>query len=102
MDIRSVSSAYGAQSFGNTARSGKKVAPEKTVAVQGENVKFSDTSLSLKRLQDTIKAKPEIRIQLVEEIKFKIKHNGYPLETNLYKAVEKLVDKNFLWHAQDS
>ena len=34
---------------------------------------------------------PDIRLQVVEEIKQKIKYNGYPIESNLYKAVEKLI-----------
>ncbi len=98
MDIRSVSQAYGAQSFGMTAKSGKKVAPEKAAAVRSVNVEISESSLTIQKLENEVKAKPDIRIRMVEEIRHKIKHNGYPLETNIYKAVENIVANNFVWH----
>ncbi|KMQ51181.1 hypothetical protein CHISP_1887 [Chitinispirillum alkaliphilum] len=77
------------------------MAPGKSAAVRTENVEISETSLSMQKLREEVNAQPEIRIQMVEEIKHKIKHNGYPLETNLYKALENLVDKNFTWHVID-
>ncbi len=92
MQIKSVSAAYGAKPFEPIAKSGKKAAPEKSAAVQSEQVEFSDTSLNLQRITEVVNATPEVRIEMVEEIKTKIKHNGYPLESNLYKAVEKLLN----------
>jgi len=35
---------------------------------------------------------PEVRIPSVEKIKEKIAKNGYPIESSLYKAVEKMVN----------
>lgn len=96
MQIKSVTAAYGAKPLEPTAKSGKKDAPGKTAAVQSEQVEFSDTSLNLQKLTEVVEALPEVRIELVEEIKNKIKHNGYPLESNLYKAVEKMLDNEIL------
>lgn len=93
INIQHISSAaYGAQSYKSAAKeSGKDEAPPKSSVALKEQVELSDASQNLKKLQDTVKAVPEIRIALVEEIKQKIKYNGYPIESNLYKAIEKMI-----------
>lgn len=96
MQIKSVSAAYGAKPLEQTVKSGKKTAPEKMAAVPSEQVEFSDTSVNLQKLTEVVEAIPDVRIELVEKIKEKIKHNGYPLESNLYKAVEKLVENRII------
>lgn len=92
MNIQSVAAAYGAKPYEPAAKSGKKAAPEKSAAVQSEQVELSDTSLNLQKLHDTVAAASDVRLPIVEEIKNKIKYNGYPLESNLYKAMEKMID----------
>jgi len=97
MNIQSVSQAYGAQLYSPVAKSGKKTAaPEQSAAAQNEQVEISEESLSLQKVKDKLAEVPEIRIELVEQIKTKIKLNGYPIESNLYKAVEKMVDHSVL------
>ena len=61
-----------------------------------EQVEFSDTSLNLQKMRNLIDDIPDVRIAKVEEIKLKIKYNGYPMETNLYKAVKHMVEQRIL------
>jgi flagellar biosynthesis anti-sigma factor FlgM len=96
MNIQSVAAAYGAKPYEPAAKSGKKAAPEKSAAVQSEQVELSDTSLNLQKLRDNVAAVPDVRLAIVEEIKTKIKYNGYPLESNLYKAMEKMIQNKVI------
>lgn len=96
MNIQSVTAAYGAKTFEPAAKNGKKAAPEKSAAVQSEQVEFSDASMDLQKLHEAVDASPDVRLSLVEEIKIKIKYNGYPLESSLYKALEKMFDDKLI------
>jgi hypothetical protein len=97
MNIQSVTSAYGAQPVLTAARGGKKTAaPEQTAAAQNEQVVLSDDSISFQKVKEALKQIPEVRIPMVEEIKVKVKFNGYPVESNLYKAVEKLIENGVI------
>ncbi len=96
MDIRPIAAAYGAKPLESVGKADKKAAPEKTAAAPTEQVEFSDASLSMQKLKEIINEIPDVRIKVVEEIKTKIKHNGYPLETNLYKAMENMVSNKVL------
>ncbi|MBN2037621.1 MAG: flagellar biosynthesis anti-sigma factor FlgM [Chitinispirillaceae bacterium] len=88
------SAAYGVQSYKPAVAkdAGKDAAPPKSSAVSSEQVELSDASVNLKKLRDIVESTPDVRLKVVEEIKLKIKYNGYPIESNLYKAVEKLID----------
>ena len=93
MNISRALSAYGAKPFESTAKTSKKQAPEKTEApVPKEQVELSDESQTFQKVREAIQGSPDIRIPLVEEMKQKIKLNGYPFETRLYKALEKMID----------
>jgi hypothetical protein len=84
--------AYGVQSYEPAPKAaGTKNAPPSSSAAGGEKVNLSDAAVTLKMLHDVIAAMPDIRIPSVEKIKQKIAMNGYPIESSLYKAVEKLV-----------
>ncbi|MBN1760399.1 MAG: hypothetical protein JW863_18875 [Chitinispirillaceae bacterium] len=90
--IRSVAAAYGAKPLESVVKTDKKAAPEKTAAAPTEQVEFSDASLSMQKLKEIIDEIPEVRIKAVEVIQNKIKQNGYPIESNLYKAMQKMFD----------
>ncbi|MBN1603099.1 MAG: flagellar biosynthesis anti-sigma factor FlgM [Chitinispirillaceae bacterium] len=96
MDISRISSAYGAKPYQNSIKSSRKEAPDKSAAVPKEQVELSDTSKTVQLISDTTSELPEVRLELVEQIKSKIKYNGYPLESNLYKAIENLVEKRII------
>ena len=94
INIQQISSAaYGVQSYKPAAvkNAGKDPTPQKAPAAPSEQVELSDASVNLNKLRDIVDATPDIRLQVVEEIKQKIKYNGYPIESSLYKAVEKLI-----------
>ena len=96
MDIRPIAAAYGAKPFESVSKVDKKAAPEKAAAAPAEQVEFSNASLSMQKLQDIINEIPDVRIKVVEEIRTKIKYNGYPLESNIYKAIENMVPDKVL------
>ena len=94
INIQQISSAaYGVQSYKPAAvkSAGKEPTPPKPSAAPSEQVELSDASVNLKKLRDIVDVTPEIRIAVVEEIRQKIKFNGYPIESNAYKAIEKLI-----------
>lgn len=101
MDIKPVVSAYGAIPFESTVKNGKKAAPEKTAAAHSEQVEISAApasvqKISTQKLNEIIEATPDVRLKVVEEIRKKIKFNGYPLESNIYKAMENLVSNRII------
>ena len=101
MDIGPVAAAYGAKPFDSTVKNGKKAAPEKTAAAQSEQVELSNESIrmqkvSMQKLNEIIESTPNVRIKVVEEIRTKIKYNGYPLESNIYKAIQNMVSEKIL------
>lgn len=96
MNISRISSAYGAKPYQNSIKSSRKEAPDKSAAVPKEQVELSDTSKTVQLVSDTTSELPEVRLELVEQIKTKIKYNGYPLESNLYKAIESLVENKII------
>ena len=85
--------AYGVQSYEPASKgSGRKNTPPDATSANGERVNLSDASVTMKMLHDAIAAMPDVRIPSVEKIKEKIAKNGYPIESSIYKAVEKLVN----------
>lgn len=96
MNISRISSAYGAKPYQNSLKSSRKEAPDKSAAVPKEQVELSDTSKTVQLISDATSELPEVRLELVEQIKTKIKYNGYPLESNLYKAIENLVENKII------
>lgn len=96
MDIRQVAAAYGAKSLESVAKADKKTAPKMAMAVPTEQVEISDASLSMQKMKAIINEIPDVRIKVVDEIRTKIKFNGYPLESNIYKAIQNMVSDNIL------
>jgi hypothetical protein len=91
--IQNISAAaYGVMAYEPSLKTdGKKATPPKTSTVNHEQVELSDASITLNKLKKVVNELPEIRLQMVEDIKQRIKYNGYPIETSMYKAVEKLI-----------
>ncbi|MDO5575877.1 MAG: hypothetical protein Q4F84_02250 [Fibrobacter sp.] len=113
MEINKITSAYGAKPYESFAAGSKQSAPEKSVALQGapekkaaiqqgtpeksaanpkEQLELSSTSQSLMKVKEAINKLPEVRLPIVDEIRTKIKYNGYPVESNLYKYIERIVE----------
>jgi hypothetical protein len=100
INIQNVSaSAYGAQSLPPAIKPNGKTDPPPQMQILGSNtekVELSDASVTISRLREKIDAIPEIRIKLVEEIKQKIQQNNYPYTTNLYNAIDKMLESKIL------
>jgi hypothetical protein len=100
INIQNVSaSAYGTQSLQPTLKASGKTDPPPQMQILGgntEKLELSDASITISRLREKIDAIPEVRIQMVEEIKQKIKQNDYPYTTNLYKAIDNMLESKIL------
>lgn len=92
MDIKNVSAAYKA-SGAEFYKIGRKNSTPKKVDSKdhGEQVELTEVAKSMQKVMEAIDVLPDVRIQVVEEIKTKIKYNGYPIESSLYKSLEKLI-----------
>ncbi len=55
-----------------------------------ESVEISSSSQSVQKVSDTIKALPEVRIELVDKIRERIKNNDYPIAVRFDNALEKM------------
>ena len=77
------------------AASGKKPARQPdtkaSLGVEREKVEISDSSASAKKVLDRIRVLPDVRIDLVSEIRARIKKNDYPLDNRLMQAAEKML-----------
>jgi anti-sigma28 factor (negative regulator of flagellin synthesis) len=92
MDIRSIASAYGSAAYDPGAKNGKKPdAAARPVTKATEVVAFSDTSLNMQKVKEAVYKSPEIRIELVERIKEKIKNNDYPVDSKADSILERLM-----------
>jgi anti-sigma28 factor (negative regulator of flagellin synthesis) len=95
MNVQHVTSAYVQAYESPPAKNAAKPAPR--VSGSGkEAVELSASSVSLQKIRDKIDALPEVRIQLVEDIKEKIRNNDYPLDNYLQGALDKMIDNGIL------
>lgn len=81
--------AYGS----SVSPKGKEPKETTKQGIQGEKVEISDSSFGMRKVLDKVNSLPDVRIEKVEQIKQRIKNNDYPLENNLYRAVEKMVEE---------
>jgi anti-sigma28 factor (negative regulator of flagellin synthesis) len=96
MDIRPISSAYGAIAYDQGSKSSKKPDQAQQAGKPAEVVAFSDTSLNMQKVKDAAYKAPEIRIEIVERIKEKIKNNDYPIDSKMDTILERLVKNKIL------
>jgi len=99
INIQHVStSAYGARSLQPTLKANGKtdLPPQAPPIINAEKVELSEASVTISRLREKIDAIPEVRIKMVEEIKQKIQQNNYPYATNLYKALDKMLENQIV------
>jgi anti-sigma28 factor (negative regulator of flagellin synthesis) len=96
MDIKTVSTAYGAKLYEAGVKSDRKSEQPKATRKFMEVVAFSDTSLNMKKIKDAVASAPEIRIPLVEEIKQKIANNTYPIDMTAESALDRMLKLGIL------
>lgn len=78
------------------SKSSKKPDQAKQPEKPAEVVAFSDTSLNMQKVKDAVYKAPEIRIEIVEKIREKIKSNDYPIDSKMDSILERLVKNKIL------
>jgi anti-sigma28 factor (negative regulator of flagellin synthesis) len=87
------------------ARAYEVAAPKKAKAADSsassleakkETVELSDSSVSVQKVMDKINSLPDVRIEVVESIKQRIRQNDYPLENKLLDALDRMAKNDIL------
>ena len=96
MNVQGIVQAYKAGLYAPT-KATKRVTPERGgEAAKAEQVEISARSEQLQRLQRRIEEIPDVRLEVVTQIKSRIKMNDYPLENNLDETVKKLIESDLV------
>jgi anti-sigma28 factor (negative regulator of flagellin synthesis) len=96
MDIRPITTAYGAAAYDPGSKGGKKPEQAKPPVKTTEVVAFSDTSLNMQKVKEAVYKAPEIRIPIVEKIREKIKNNDYPIDSKIESILDRLRKSNII------
>ncbi|MFW6245431.1 MAG: flagellar biosynthesis anti-sigma factor FlgM [Fibrobacterota bacterium] len=95
MNIRSVSASYRAHQLASAVKSRTKTDVVKSDSAK-EKVEISDDSLSIGVVRKKVDQTPEIRADKVREAKKKVFYYGYPLDSDLVNAIEKLLERRII------
>ncbi len=97
MDIGTITTTA-AHLYGANKAQPKRAAEKKSgISPREEVVQFSIEGKQANdktELEKMVDATPEIRIELVEELKAKIKSNDYPIENKLDETVRRLIQNS--------
>jgi len=94
MNVNGLSSAYGPRSLQpEQKKSGVHAAKSESAPKGGEKVelKGSTEASTIENLKNVINQLPETRLDMVEEIKEKIRTNDYPIETHFEWALQDII-----------
>ena len=98
MDIQAVNAAYG-KSY-DAKRPDKKSVPALSNDNKSEKVDISNKSSKKSSEIEMVKAVvdeiSEIRLEVVKEIKVRIKTNDYPIENHLDEMIKKMIQSNIM------
>ncbi|MFP4243096.1 MAG: flagellar biosynthesis anti-sigma factor FlgM [Chitinispirillaceae bacterium] len=92
MNIQSVSTAYKVSSFAFRGENRGKADKRKAVSFE-ERVEISDELKSVRELGEKVDIMPEVREDKIRQARDKIYYHGYPLESDLVEAIEKLIER---------
>ena len=98
MNIQAVNAAYG-NSY-DAKRPGKKSVPALSNDNKSEKVDISNKpskkSSEIQMVKAVVDEISEIRLEVVKEIKARIKTNDYPIENNLDEMIKKMIQSNIM------
>ncbi|GEM_PF-1959923 len=94
MNIQGINAAYG-KTF-EPKRPEQKSVPAHNSDLKTEKVEISEQSTEIRKLMTLVEEIPEIRLDIVKEIKARIKNNDYPLENNLDEALKKMIQQDLI------
>ncbi len=100
MNIQSVGAAYGSKIYSNAKKVKNESVPAKENKPVGEKVEISEQSSTREAEFQMVKAAvdnaPDVRIEVVEDIKARIKSNDYPIENKLDDITKRLIQSHVL------
>jgi hypothetical protein len=92
MEIQRITEAYQLSAYGRNGPKTKKTEPTNNAADKvKESVELSPSSINLQKVKEAVKALPEIRIPIVEEIMQRIKNNDYPISRHAEDAIDNMI-----------
>jgi hypothetical protein len=100
MAIENISSAYGANLY-NSQKAKVKEDEKKSSAFSDRTekveIKHHEKRDEISGLEKLVKNSPEIRIELVEELKNRIKTNDYPIKSRLDESLRMMIQDDRLF-----
>ncbi|MBN1983724.1 MAG: flagellar biosynthesis anti-sigma factor FlgM [Chitinivibrionales bacterium] len=97
MDIQIIRNIYGSNLYDlkkNTSQ--PKLSAETDNTDQKEKVEISSESSQLSILRQIVDTMPDVRLEVVENIKTRIKMNDYPIQNYLDETLKKLISSNIV------
>jgi len=94
MNIQGINAAYG-KTF-EPKRPEQKSVPAHNSDLKTEKVEISEQSSEIQKLMSIVEEIADVRLDIVKEIKARIKTNDYPLENNLDEALKKMIQENLI------
>ena len=95
LNIQAINASYGSK-YNKVSKSGNKSVPASNTDARAEKVDISNSSSQLQKLKAVVDSTPEIRLEVVQKIKARIKMNDYPIENNLDDLMKKMLENNIL------
>jgi len=96
MNVQSVGAAYGSKIYTNANKAKSVSVPAQESDPVKEKVEISGVSSELEMVKTALENVPEIRLELVENIKARIKSNDYPIKNKLDEITDRLIQSNLL------
>lgn len=95
MNIQSVSASYRAHQLASAQKNRTKPDVPRP-DLPKEKVEISDESVSFRAVREKVDRTPDIRADKVGEAKKKVFYFGYPLDSDLVNAIEKLLERRII------
>ncbi len=94
MNIQAINSTYG-KTF-SPKKAEKKSVHTPNTDTKTEKLEISSKSSELQLVKSEVDKTSDVRLQVVKEIRARIKSNDYPLENNLDAMVKKMIKSHVL------
>ena len=96
VNIQPVSPNYGPNSANRIRTGQKKTAGTQSSAPESASVQISGEASDVNTVRMAMARTPEIRMEVVDKVKIRIKSNDYPIENNMDEAIKRLIQSNIV------
>ena len=100
MNVQSIGASYGSKIYSSSKKAKNESVPANEKQPVREKVEISEKSSTRETEFQMIKAAvdstPEVRIEVVENIKARIKSNDYPIKNKLDEITKRLIQSQIL------